>query len=244
MKKAAVLLAFVAVAFGIQLNNFKGEVQTDAPGYFCAREHTGKACVCTGTVHCGAVDKWNSKAITGSTPCSNAVFGDPIHGTVKNCYCVPGVAAGPAGSAGSAGPAGKDGDKGDKGDKGGKGDKGDKGTNGDKGAKGEQGEQGTNGDKGAKGEQGEQGTAGKDGSAGSAGSAGPAGPAGPAGVGVAVSHLAPVCEHSTAHLACKNGGSINIVSASYGRTDGSTCPKRKKKKKKEKKKKKKKKMNS
>jgi len=88
-----------------------------------------------------------------------------------------------------------------------------------------QGPAGTAGKDGAAETAGKDGQNGVQGPAGTAGKDGAAGTAGKDGVGVAVSHLAPVCEGSTAHLACKNGGSINIVSAFYGRTtDGSTCP--------------------
>ena len=57
-------------------------------GYkFCAKEH--QTCKCTGTIKYGKGKKWVKKAAkkSGSTPCSNGYFGDPIYGIVKDCYC-------------------------------------------------------------------------------------------------------------------------------------------------------------
>jgi hypothetical protein len=47
----------------------------------------GATCSFTGTreVRYGAAGKFASKIIAGATACTNAVFGDPIMGTVKSC---------------------------------------------------------------------------------------------------------------------------------------------------------------
>lgn len=51
----------------------------------CANENS--TCTFTGTreVRYGAGNSWNIKTIATSTPCTNAVFGDPIQGTAKTC---------------------------------------------------------------------------------------------------------------------------------------------------------------
>ena len=51
----------------------------------CANE--GATCSFSGTreVRFGANGVYTSKVITGSTPCTTAVFGDPIHGVAKSC---------------------------------------------------------------------------------------------------------------------------------------------------------------
>jgi hypothetical protein len=57
----------------------------------CAREHQrGEAgiCRCKGTIHYGAKGKFAKKRSNGKAmKCSNGVFGDPIRGTVKDCFC-------------------------------------------------------------------------------------------------------------------------------------------------------------
>ena len=56
-------------------------------GYtFCASENG--TCSFTGTmsVAFGANGKFNYQTLTGGTPCTNAVFGDPNYGTAKSCY--------------------------------------------------------------------------------------------------------------------------------------------------------------
>ena len=52
----------------------------------CAAENA--TCTFTGTkgVAYGAGIAWNIGVFTGSTPCTNGVFTDPISGTAKNCY--------------------------------------------------------------------------------------------------------------------------------------------------------------
>ena len=65
-------------------------VTTDTPpaGYSrCANE--GGSCHFTGTANVvyGALGTWTSpRSFTGGTPCTNAVFGDPLSGTGKACY--------------------------------------------------------------------------------------------------------------------------------------------------------------
>ncbi len=53
---------------------------------FCANE--GDQCSFTGTkeVRYGANGSYSSIIFTNGTPCTNAVFGDPLYGTVKQCY--------------------------------------------------------------------------------------------------------------------------------------------------------------
>ena len=51
----------------------------------CGNE--GATCSFSGTreVRFGANGVYTSKVVTGSTPCTSAVFGDPIHGVAKSC---------------------------------------------------------------------------------------------------------------------------------------------------------------
>ena len=51
----------------------------------CAVENATCAFTGTKTVRYGANGKYIIKTISGGTPCTNAVFGDPIVGTVKTC---------------------------------------------------------------------------------------------------------------------------------------------------------------
>jgi type II secretory pathway pseudopilin PulG len=62
-------------------------VSTPQAGWtFCANE--GAQCSFTGTanVQYGANGSYFYKILTNGTPCTNAVFGDPLVGTVKQCY--------------------------------------------------------------------------------------------------------------------------------------------------------------
>lgn len=54
-------------------------------GRKCAREH--RTCRCNGMVTYGARGKWKRKVSNGSIRCANNVFGDPIGGVSKSCYC-------------------------------------------------------------------------------------------------------------------------------------------------------------
>ena len=60
-------------------------------GAHCARE--GGTCKCNGAVTYGAKGKFKTKHAGGSIGCNNGVFGDPVPGTVKACYCKGGVRA-------------------------------------------------------------------------------------------------------------------------------------------------------
>ena len=51
----------------------------------CAGE--SGTCNCSGPVMYGARGKFNTKTSNGSISCSHKVFGDPIFGVHKNCYC-------------------------------------------------------------------------------------------------------------------------------------------------------------
>mmetsp|Transcript_16854 Transcript_16854/g.23681 ORF Transcript_16854/g.23681 Transcript_16854/m.23681 type:complete len:716 (-) Transcript_16854:396-2543(-) len=62
-------------------------ITSSAGGSHCAREHSGKTCSCTGIVSYGAKGKFYQRRVKGSTHCSNGAFGDPIVGTVKDCFC-------------------------------------------------------------------------------------------------------------------------------------------------------------
>ena len=54
---------------------------------WCAREN-GKCQCKNGTVRYGANGKFKTKTVKGgSIKCNNATFGDPIVGTVKDCFC-------------------------------------------------------------------------------------------------------------------------------------------------------------
>merc|ERR1719161_428277 len=59
---------------------------TFSGGIKCARE--GGKCSFSGKadVKYGARDKWVTRTFTGGTMCTNSVFGNPIRGTVKECY--------------------------------------------------------------------------------------------------------------------------------------------------------------
>jgi len=65
-----------------------GDVASPAIGVTlpsCASENG--QCACVGTVAYGANGKFANKASTSTIGCTNKVFGDPIPGTVKSCYC-------------------------------------------------------------------------------------------------------------------------------------------------------------
>lgn len=52
----------------------------------CASENATCAVSGTTAVAYGASGRFNYATETASTPCANAVFGDPISGTTKSCY--------------------------------------------------------------------------------------------------------------------------------------------------------------
>jgi hypothetical protein len=70
----------------------------------CANE--GGTCTFSGTreVRYGANGIYTSKVITGSTPCTTAVFGDPNHGVAKTCSYASATTTAPSTSAGSSTP--------------------------------------------------------------------------------------------------------------------------------------------
>ena len=52
----------------------------------CSVEHT--ACECKGSVRYGAMTAWSvNDGVSGSIPCSSALFGDPLLGVTKHCQC-------------------------------------------------------------------------------------------------------------------------------------------------------------
>lgn len=61
----------------------------------CAREHAkngGNICKCKGDVYYGTLESINNGKFamlpsTSQLTCSNPVFGDPLPGTVKDCFC-------------------------------------------------------------------------------------------------------------------------------------------------------------
>ena len=61
-------------------------------GSFKCADENG-VCKCTGTVIYGHDSTWTSpRDVENEITCSNAVFGDPIPGPVKECICVlPGM---------------------------------------------------------------------------------------------------------------------------------------------------------
>lgn len=57
-------------------------------GGYCGSEKQLCAFSGTKTVYFGAGGSWTSKSISGGTPCTDAVFGDPDYGVVKSCFTV------------------------------------------------------------------------------------------------------------------------------------------------------------
>ena len=54
----------------------------------CANEHD--MCKCTGNVIYGKGSTWTeAMEADNEIACTNGVFGDPIHGIVKECICLP-----------------------------------------------------------------------------------------------------------------------------------------------------------
>ena len=67
----------------------------------CGNE--GTTCSFSGTreVRFGANGVYTSKVVTGSTPCTSAVFGDPLHGVAKSCSYSSATTVAPTASASS-----------------------------------------------------------------------------------------------------------------------------------------------
>ena len=62
------------------------------PSFKCADEND--VCKCKGTVRYGKGSTWTETIMDyedneSAVACTNSVFGDPIHGTVKECICLP-----------------------------------------------------------------------------------------------------------------------------------------------------------
>jgi len=79
-------------------------------GYtFCANEGGDCSFTATKSVAYGAGQKFIYRMMTGGTPCTNAVFGDPSFGAAKGCYTKDIAAdtapAAPAAPAGASGPS-------------------------------------------------------------------------------------------------------------------------------------------
>ena len=73
--------------YGVAKSCYTGPVTTGPSGTtYCGPENSLCSFFGTETVYFGAGSDWTSKSITGGTPCTDAVFGDPDHGTVKACY--------------------------------------------------------------------------------------------------------------------------------------------------------------
>lgn len=76
---------FRTLVFKVTPKKQKRVIFTPHSGNKCSREHA--TCQCTGTVWYGAKGKWAQRQSKGSIRCSNSVFGDPIYGTFKHCFC-------------------------------------------------------------------------------------------------------------------------------------------------------------
>ena len=73
--------------YGVVKSCYTGPVTTGPSGTtYCGPENSLCSFFGTETVYFGAGSDWTSKSITGGTPCTDAVFGDPDYGVVKACY--------------------------------------------------------------------------------------------------------------------------------------------------------------
>ena len=73
--------------YGVAKSCYTGPVTTGPSGTtYCGPENSLCSFFGTKTVYFGAGSDWTSKSITGGTPCTDAVFGDPDYGVVKACY--------------------------------------------------------------------------------------------------------------------------------------------------------------
>lgn len=77
--------------FGFVKSCYTGPV-VNGPGgsAYCAPENGLCAFGGTRTVAYGAGGTFTTKSLSGGTACTNAVFGDPVPGTVKSCFLLPG----------------------------------------------------------------------------------------------------------------------------------------------------------
>ncbi len=79
--------AFADPDYGVVKSCYTGPVTTGPSGTtYCGPENSLCSFFGTETVYFGAGSDWTSKSITGGTPCTDAVFGDPDYGVVKACY--------------------------------------------------------------------------------------------------------------------------------------------------------------
>ncbi|MFC1408629.1 alpha-L-rhamnosidase C-terminal domain-containing protein [Streptacidiphilus sp. N1-12] len=77
--------------FGFVKSCYTGPVVNGPAGStFCGPENGLCAFSGTRTVAYGAGATFTTKSLSGGTPCTNAVFGDPVPGTVKSCFLVAG----------------------------------------------------------------------------------------------------------------------------------------------------------
>jgi alpha-L-rhamnosidase len=75
---------------GITKSCYVGPVTAGPSGStYCAPEHGLCSFTGTETVAFGAGSSFTEKTLTGGTPCTDAVFGDPDHDVVKACFLVP-----------------------------------------------------------------------------------------------------------------------------------------------------------
>jgi alpha-L-rhamnosidase len=73
--------------YGVAKSCYTGPVTTGPSGTtYCGPENSLCSFFGTKTVYFGVGSDWTSKSITGGTPCTDAIFGDPDYGTVKACY--------------------------------------------------------------------------------------------------------------------------------------------------------------
>ena len=77
--------------YGFAKSCYVGPVTAGPTGTtYCAAENGLCAFTGTATVEYGAGTSFTQLTLTGGTPCTNAVFGDPDIGTVKACFLSPG----------------------------------------------------------------------------------------------------------------------------------------------------------
>jgi alpha-L-rhamnosidase len=76
--------------YGIVKSCYTGPVTTGPSGTaYCGPENALCAFSGTRTVYFGAGTNWTSKSLSGGTPCTDAVFPDPVFGVVKACFLAP-----------------------------------------------------------------------------------------------------------------------------------------------------------
>lgn len=75
--------------YGFTKSCYAGPVTAGPAGStYCAPENGTCSFSGTATVAYGAGGTFTDKTLTSGTPCDNAVFGDPVYGTVKACFLV------------------------------------------------------------------------------------------------------------------------------------------------------------